>query len=281
MTVCSLFTDTVNCMWTCKLNVFIGFTSPPPHFSTPPSTPSSLHPSTPHLLPPHPSPPTTSPSTPNPPHSVNALSSRLQSLSPRLEGASSAVSEAQAVVAMETNVKELEVWLVSCGRFSNNQHILMQIEDHKVHTLTLHTPSHLHTLTLTYTILKYHDSIHVDTFIHLQLHSLPCPYYTRFSYTALPFTPALPPLTLHTFSYPLHSFHIPLHPSTVTLPPPLDHTPSLPSTLHPFHSHFFLHHSHTSTPPLTPPPHTPPPPSHTPSPHTFPTVLPTGPTCSC
>ena len=116
-----LIYDAVNGMWTCKLIMFYQV-----HFSTPPP----LHPSTPH------------PSTPNPQHSVNTLSSRLQSLSPRLEGASSAVSEAQAVVAMETNVKELEVWLVSCGRFSNNQHILMQIEDHKVHTLTLHTPSH-------------------------------------------------------------------------------------------------------------------------------------------
>jgi len=57
-----------------------------------------------------------------------------------LEGASSAVSEAQAVIAMEINLEELEVWLVSCGRFSNNQQILLQIDDHKVHTLTLTHP---------------------------------------------------------------------------------------------------------------------------------------------
>jgi len=40
----------------------------------------------------------------------------------------SAVSEAQAVIAMEINLEELEVWLVSCGRFSNNQQILLQID---------------------------------------------------------------------------------------------------------------------------------------------------------
>ena len=124
------------------------FTSSPltlPPLSSLPSLPSPLFPPL-SSLPSHPSPLT-------PPHSVNALSSRLQSLSPRLEGASSAVSEAQAVVAMETNLKELEVWLVSCGRFSNNQHILMQIEDHKVH-MHPHIP---HTLTLT---LEHHDAIH-------------------------------------------------------------------------------------------------------------------------
>ena len=115
------------------------FTPHPPSPIIPPLSSLPSHPS-------HPSPLT-------PPHSVNALSSRLQSLSPRLEGASSAVSEAQAVVAMETNLKELEVWLVSCGRFSNNQHILMQIEDHKVH-MHPHIP---HTLTLT---LEHHDTIH-------------------------------------------------------------------------------------------------------------------------
>ena len=66
------------------------------------------------------------------PPSVDALRSRLSSLPPRLEGAQSAASEAQAVVVIETNLKELEVWLLSCGKFADNQQILMQIEDHKV-----------------------------------------------------------------------------------------------------------------------------------------------------
>ena len=36
------------------------------------------------------------------------------------------------MVSMETNLSELEVWLVSCGKFADNQQILVQIEDHKV-----------------------------------------------------------------------------------------------------------------------------------------------------
>ena len=63
---------------------------------------------------------------------VESLTSRLCLLGPRLKEASSAVNEAQAVVAMETSLEELEVWLVSCGKFSNNQNIVSQIEEHKV-----------------------------------------------------------------------------------------------------------------------------------------------------
>lgn len=63
---------------------------------------------------------------------VESLSSKLHLLVPRLKEASSAVDEAQAVVAMETSLEELEVWLVSCGKFSNNQNIVSQIEEHKV-----------------------------------------------------------------------------------------------------------------------------------------------------
>ena len=64
---------------------------------------------------------------------VESLASRLRLLGPRLKEASSAVDEAQAVVAMETSLEELEVWLVSCGKFSSNQNIVSQIEEHKVH----------------------------------------------------------------------------------------------------------------------------------------------------
>ena len=64
---------------------------------------------------------------------VESLASRLRLLGPRLKEASSAVNEAQAVVAMETSLDELEVWLVTCGKFSNNQLIVSQIEEHKVH----------------------------------------------------------------------------------------------------------------------------------------------------
>ena len=53
-----------------------------------------------------------------------------------MKEASSAVNEAQAVVAMETSLEELEVWLVTCGKFSNNQNIVSQIEEHKVCTCT-------------------------------------------------------------------------------------------------------------------------------------------------
>ena len=67
-----------------------------------------------------------------PPCSVDEVGQRVAALSPRLEVASSTVSEAQAVVAMETSLEELEEWLVSCGKFSNNQLILVQIEEHKV-----------------------------------------------------------------------------------------------------------------------------------------------------
>ena len=63
---------------------------------------------------------------------VESLASRLHPLGPRLKKASSAVDEAQAVVAIETSLDELEVWLVTCGKFSNNQNIVSQIEEHKV-----------------------------------------------------------------------------------------------------------------------------------------------------
>ena len=63
---------------------------------------------------------------------LGSLLSRLASLAPRLDEASSAVNEAQVVAAIESNLDDLEVWLVTSGKFSNNQQILMQIEDHKV-----------------------------------------------------------------------------------------------------------------------------------------------------
>ena len=66
---------------------------------------------------------------------MESLASKLRLLGPRLKEASSAVDEAQAVVAMETSLEELEVWLVSCGKFSNNQNIVSQIEEHKVRVL--------------------------------------------------------------------------------------------------------------------------------------------------
>ena len=65
---------------------------------------------------------------------VESLASRLHPLGSRLKTATSAVDEAQAVVAMETSLEELEVWLVTCGKFSNNQNIVSQIEEHKVCT---------------------------------------------------------------------------------------------------------------------------------------------------
>ncbi len=36
---------------------------------------------------------------------------------------------------METSLEELETWLVSCGKFADNQQILLQIEEHKVSTV--------------------------------------------------------------------------------------------------------------------------------------------------
>lgn len=63
---------------------------------------------------------------------VGSLKSQLESLLPRLESASSAANEAEEVTAMESNVEELEAWLVSSGKFSSNQHILRQIQAHRV-----------------------------------------------------------------------------------------------------------------------------------------------------
>ena len=65
---------------------------------------------------------------------MDTLRSQLATLSPRLDQISSAVDEAEAqvVAALESRLEDLEVWLVSSGKFSNNQHILVQIEDHKV-----------------------------------------------------------------------------------------------------------------------------------------------------
>lgn len=73
---------------------------------------------------------------------VESLASRLRLLGSRLKEASSAVDEAQAVVAMETSLEELEVWLVSCGKFSNNQNIVSQIEEHKVRILLIEKWNH-------------------------------------------------------------------------------------------------------------------------------------------
>lgn len=63
---------------------------------------------------------------------MNSLHSQLGSLLPRLEKASSAVGEAQVVTTLESKLEDLELWLVTSGKFSNNQSILVQIEDHKV-----------------------------------------------------------------------------------------------------------------------------------------------------
>lgn len=60
------------------------------------------------------------------------MKAKLGSLLPRLENASSAASEAEEMAAMEDNLEELEAWLVSSGKFSENQHILHQINAHRV-----------------------------------------------------------------------------------------------------------------------------------------------------
>ena len=60
------------------------------------------------------------------------MKASLESLFPRVKSASSAATEAQEVTAMESNLEELEAWLVSSGKFSSNQHILRQIQEHKV-----------------------------------------------------------------------------------------------------------------------------------------------------
>ncbi len=63
---------------------------------------------------------------------MTTLQSQLTALLPRLEEASSAVGEVQVVTALESKLEDLELWLVTSGKFSNNQSILAQIEDHKV-----------------------------------------------------------------------------------------------------------------------------------------------------
>ena len=63
---------------------------------------------------------------------VQALTSDLSSLEGRLGQALEAAGEAQVVGVLEEDIGKLEVWLVSYGNFADNQHILEQIEDHKV-----------------------------------------------------------------------------------------------------------------------------------------------------
>ena len=63
---------------------------------------------------------------------VEGLNSRLASLPSHLEGASAAVGETQTLSELEATIKQLEDWLVSCGHFTLNQHILEQFTDHKV-----------------------------------------------------------------------------------------------------------------------------------------------------
>ena len=64
--------------------------------------------------------------------SVEGVKTRLDSLLSRLEGASSVATEAQEVVKVEGSIQQLEVWLVTCGKFAANQNILGQIEEHRV-----------------------------------------------------------------------------------------------------------------------------------------------------
>ena len=63
---------------------------------------------------------------------VCSLEEELQSLLPRIADASRAANEAQVLTEMEACLQELEVWLVSSGKFAPNQHILQQIQEHKV-----------------------------------------------------------------------------------------------------------------------------------------------------
>ena len=49
-------------------------------------------------------------------------------LHPRLKGVESAEGKNEAVVTMETNIKELEVWLLSCSKFDDNCGILLQAD---------------------------------------------------------------------------------------------------------------------------------------------------------
>ncbi|CAI8008649.1 Dystonin, partial [Geodia barretti] len=64
-------------------------------------------------------------------NSVERVKSKHASLLSRLEVASSVATEAQEVVKVEDSIQELEVWLVSCGKFAANQNILGQIEEHR------------------------------------------------------------------------------------------------------------------------------------------------------
>lgn len=69
-------------------------------------------------------------------HRVEDVISRLSSLDSRLDEASS-VNEDQVMTAVESNLDDLEVWLVTSGNFSNNQQILVQVEEHKVCWLSI------------------------------------------------------------------------------------------------------------------------------------------------
>ena len=65
-------------------------------------------------------------------NSVEGVKTRLDSLLSRLEGVSSVATKAQEVVKVEGSIQQLEVWLVTCGKFAANQNILGQIEEHRV-----------------------------------------------------------------------------------------------------------------------------------------------------
>ena len=77
--------------------------------------------------------------------SVDGVKARQESLLSRLEGASSVATEAQEVVKVEDSIQELEVWLVSCGKFAANQNIRGQIEEHRVspYMQCVSIPAHL------------------------------------------------------------------------------------------------------------------------------------------
>jgi len=71
-------------------------------------------------------------SSPSPSRRVSSEETKLQYLLDSIADASRAAGEAEVWTEMEEVLQELEVWLVSSGKFAPNQQIIQQIQDHKV-----------------------------------------------------------------------------------------------------------------------------------------------------
>ncbi len=69
---------------------------------------------------------------------VGSVEVELESLLSRIADVSHAAGEVEVLTELESCLQELEVWLVSSGKFAPNQQILQQIQEHKVRVHCMH-----------------------------------------------------------------------------------------------------------------------------------------------